>query len=382
MARKLVCLLLSVGLVAMFAACSDDDEKPKDAFVYPDAGPDGPVPDTAPDMAPTEGGTDIATDVETDIPAAAQYSILLGLVEYVGKTSPNAPTARIGKYLANVSRSSPADPLNKPDFIDNPAPPNCSAYKWTATTPPLGNAWDAGKLTITGHVTGATSVYIDYDDMGASCTPACTPPQYCKTDGTCGTPSAIPATIELTRGLVAGTTNQYQYTWNLPSTTILPGASFFDANTKLTMAAAGGADIPAWSIPNVAVGAAPTLKSTTDLTALDPAAIKIEWDGTLLAGTALVAISIQAHLADDSEGVNITCSTLAVAGSKDIPAAALALIPTPGTTADKALVIQTAVLGMTITGPTETWGSASVGAGQGVLGVTCRTPTGVVPCPD
>jgi hypothetical protein len=330
------------------------------------------------DGAPLDAGPppDAKPQVDTGPP---QYSVQLGLLEYTGKESPTGPTVTMGRYLAVVSRLSPPDPLNAPDFIGAPSPPNCTAYKWTATQPKKGNAWDAGKLTITGHKTGANVVYIDGADMGAGCAPACTPPQYCKVNGTCGVPPALPATFEFTRQLVPGTTNRYEYRGNLPAWFVLPGDSWFDTATTLDISAAGGADVSAFSKTGVTVASAPTLKSTTDLTALDPAAITIEWN-TPVPGAALVAAGIQAYLADHSETVEITCTSLAVTGSTDVEAGALALIPTPSAT--NPLVIQTVVLGLSAVGSSsETWGEWLVGAGRGVFGQTCRSASGVVPCP-
>jgi hypothetical protein len=294
------------------------------------------------------------------------YSALVGVVEYVGKKSPDGGPVRSVTTLSNIEQL--GHPQIKPDFADKPTPPNCTAYKWAAGGAPNQSAWDAGKLTITGHKTGATVVYLDGDDVGTGCSPACAATQYCKKDGTCGNLTPVPASIECDRKQI-GTTGLYMYDCGLPSTAVLPVGSIFDANTKMDVSAAGGADVGAFSETGITPGATPNV--TTNLFTLDPKnGIKIEWDNTVAA--ALAVIAIRAQLLDGSEFAMITCSEVAMIGSKDIPAGALNLLPTP--TATNPLVMQVAVSGVNLKGTNQTWGAYKVGAGQGVFGVSVAMP--------
>ena len=356
MLRKLVVGMAALGVVALLVGCSDDDKPKPDLYQPPDAGVDSTVdataPDMAQDMAPAEASVDATpqeASVDAGVDTGPKYSALVGMAEYVGNSfGPDAGTVRLLRPLANVER---ADPVIKPDFIDSPTPPNCLGYKWTATTLPNRSAWDAGKLTITGH---ATSLYVDGDN------PA--------------TPAPLPATVECTRVAMPGSTTLFTYDCGLPLKTVLPVASAFTAATKLTIGAAGGADVPAFSETNVAVGAAPTV--TTDLSALDPSAgITIQWNGSVNA--TLVSVVMRGMLADGSEYAEITCSQLALLGQKVIPPGALALLPTPGAT--NPLIIQTFVAGLAVGGKSVTWGDYKVGAGQGVWGATCRLASGLCP---
>jgi len=356
MLRKLVSGMAALGVVALLVGCSDDDKPKPDLYQPPDAGVDSTVdaatPDMAQDMAPTEASVDTTpqeASVDAGVDTGPKYAVLAGMAEFVGNSfGPDAGTVRLLMPLSGVERP---DPVIKPDFANGAAPPRCIGYKWTATTLPNRSAWDAGKLTITGH---ATSLYVDGDN------PA--------------TPAPLPATIECTRTAMPGSTTLFTYDCGLPQKTVLPVSSAFTSTTKLTVGATGGADVPAFSWPNLAVGEAPTV--TTDLSALDPSAgITIQWNGSVAA--ALVVIVMRASLADGSESAEITCSQLAVLGQQVIPAGALALLPTPGAT--NPLVIQTFVAGLAVGGKSETWGTYTVGAGQGPWGATCRLASGLCP---
>jgi hypothetical protein len=353
MLRRLVAVLAALGLLAL-AACSDDDNgKKPDTYRPPDAGVDTTPPmEAGTDMAPADAGPE-ATPGEAGVEAGAdtgpKYSALVGIAEYTGSPGGDAGPIRLLRGLANVERP---DPTIKPDFIDSPTPPNCYGYKWTATTLPNRSAWDAGKLTIKGH---KTVVYVDGDNPG--------------------TPTPLPATIECTRKQMPGSTTLYYYDCGLPEKTVLPVSSAFESTTTLEIGAAGGTDVPAFSETGVGVAGVPTLK--TDLTTLDPGAgIKIEWDPAV-PNALLVSVVIRAMLKDGSEFAEITCSQLAVAGDKAIPAGAIALLPTPGAT--NPLIMQTFVAGLAAQGKGTTWGDYKVGAGQGVFGVTCRLASGLCP---
>jgi hypothetical protein len=357
--------ILTVGLLSWLAACSDDDKPVPDTWSpIEDTGPE---PDTvSPDAGPgLEAGTD-AEPMEAGSDAGPQYSALVGAVEYVGKKSPDGGAIRMVQTLAAVDYVN--HPTIKPDFIDKPTPPNCTAYRWAASGQKNASAWDAGKLTITGHQTGATVVYLDGDDVGTGCTPACAATEYCNKDGTCGNLTPLPASIECDRKQI-GTTGLYTYDCGLPSTTVLPAGSMFDANTKMDVSAAGGADVGAFSETGIDPGEAPNV--TTNLFTLDPKnGIKIEWDTSVSAHLAVIAI--KARLADNSEFTDITCSAAAMIGSQDIPQGALDKLPTP--TATNPLIMQVAVSGVKLKGTNQTWGAYKVGAGKGVFGVSIVTP--------
>lgn len=337
MVRKMMFGFVVLGLVAFIGACSDDDVVPDTGM--PDQAVDMPVADAGVDMAPTETAPDMAP-TETAPDASPKYALLVGAAEFLGKATPDGGMVRLGTFLTNVERP---DPVIKPDFIDAPKPPNCYAYTWKKTGFKNRNAWEAGKLSITGH--DKTATYMDGNNPAA--------------------PVALPETIECTRKQVTGSTTLWQYSCGLPEKMVLPDKSMFPATGTLTMSSTGGADVPAWSVAGVTVAEAPVV--STDLTTLDPTAgVEIKWDATVKAG--LVLAWLKTQKADGSEFADVVCTGLAGAGSKKFPAAALALIPKGSPT--NPTVIQALVVGLNPGGKTDTWGSVTVAAGKGVFGVT------------
>lgn len=352
MARALVSLM-AVSLL-LLAACSDDDKPKPDLYVVPDMGVDVPI--TNPE-AGAEAGLDAGVEASVDVgpDAGPQYSGLIIAAEVEGRATPGPPPPDAGpptKLLSLSVAFSTPDPTGKikPDFIDSPAPPNCTGYKWSAGGAPNATTGDVGKVSFTGH---ATVPWVNADNLTQQ--------------------GMLPATIECNRAQL-GTSGLYRYDCGLPITTVLPAGSWITDTTKISVTGAGGADIPAFSEANMAAAPIVKAKASFDMNQIDPSAITAEWETTT---AALVAIKISASLKDGSEFAEITCSQLGVAGNKTIPAAALALLPTP--TATNPLIIRTSLVGFTPVKGQGSWGSYLAAVGRGTFGVSCRLPSGQCP---
>jgi hypothetical protein len=337
-------------LAAVAAGCSDDSIAKLDLR--------RDISSTVDKSPVTEGTVNkdgTKKDSTKDQTATKQFSGQLIVAQSSGRTTYGPPpSVDAGAsiyatiFAAEAYFLSSTNANDKPDFIDSPAPPNCVAYHWTATSPIKRETGDAGKITIAN----LKSVqYLDGDNLGAG-------------------PKTLPTSIDCTRKQVGGL---WFYDCGLPNSMILL-APAIDDSSALDFTIAGGTDVAAFSEKAVATGPVVKPKSSFDMNQLPLTNIKAEWETTT---AALVAIDIIANLKDNSEFGRISCSALGMLGSKDIPAAALAVLPKP--TATNPLILRSALIGFNVKGSKAAWGDYTIGVGRGAFGVSCWTPAGNCP---
>ena len=355
--RSSLKLLLSVGLVGVAGAvgCSSTSTTKADSGMAMDM---GPTADAGPTADKGMTGDMKMGDGKAPDAAGPTFSGTLAVVEVSGRTGWAAPGPDAGpptKFLSvQMGFAPPPSATVKPDFVDNPAPPNCVAYKWDGTGAPSRTTGDGGKVKITGH----NSTGVVWVDANAT-----TP-----------TPTPLPATIECNRVSIP-TTSLFMYNCGLAGTTVLPAASALLDTSKISIDVEGGKDVAAFSEKDLAM--APVLEpaDTFKLNAIDPSAgVTAAWKTTT---APLVAINIDASLKDGSKRALITCTAIAAAMSKAIPKAALDLLPTPTNT--NPLIISTSITALSIKAGAKAWGSYTAAIGRGTIGVSCRLASSACP---
>ena len=210
---------------------------------------------------------------------------------------------------------------------------------------------DAGDITVTGH---KVVKYVDADN------PA--------------TPKDLPATITCKRKQL-GSTGRYAYDCGFHERTMLTGGSWISDTTKLTISAAGGKQISAFTEKDLVPSPLIKPASTFDMNQVDPTGIKVEWQSVK---ASMVGVVFTTHLKDDSEIFQLRCSQLASVGSITVPKAALAMFPKP-VKVDNPLIISTVMVAMNPSAfPSKKmpWGTAIVAVGRGTIGMSCRMPDG------
>jgi len=248
----------------------------------------------------------------------------------------------------------------QPDYLDQGIPPFCMAFRWPADGVPNINAADAGKITIEGH--GAPKHF----------TWGVQPPP---------TPEDTPSTISCARGPIPDT-SLHAYQCSIDPVVGLVG-SMIEDETELSIAAAGGEHIGAFSETGLKAPRAVTPAGTFDLNQVDLSnGVVAQW---LAEDADTVLIELFAQLIDGatpgrppSEFAQVLCLEPAKNGRKELPAGALSVLPQPS--GAQALMIQTSLVGTQLRQSAAGWGSSMVGAGRGTFGITCRTANGDL-CP-
>ena len=291
-------------------------------------------------------------------PALGVFSIT-GLVVEVDGILPNITGSTTSSASILLTRVSFARPFPPPSYLDGLTPPNCTGVEFTTAKLPGGNATDGGNMTFAGlQPTVSPTVLVDLLNPMMAMT-------------------SLTGDIVCSQGpddsASPGESN-IRHDCNVPTFALLaqPMASVFGPGTSVNISVTGGSETGDFSVQGL-----PAPAPLRPAGAFNPNAIDllrpviVEWTPIADPGQPLAMIEILAVQQDATgRSAQILCFEPMASGRKEIPAGALALIPTPTPSAPAPVLLNTSIAAVTVVPGSEGWGSYLVGIGRGTIGQT------------
>ncbi len=294
----------------------------------------------------------IACDEGVDPPALGVFQVS-GIIAELDGFGVTASGPGPGRLL--LVRSAFTRPAAPPDFIDSTSVPNCVGYAFTLANLPGGDSTSGGDLTFSGlsptMPNGTVRDQILMVDVPLPTTPVCA-----EVPDTTGEPGS----------------SGIRHECNVPSVGFMgvPLSAFGDG-ASITISGGGGSQIGAFTSLPLPVPPVLTASGAFNLFNVVPAdGVVAEWSEV---PAPLVLIEILAFR-DDGAGAQILCIDVMTAGQKEIPSAALALVPPP-TPTEGLLNVFTSLAAVNFDTGDGGWGTYFVGVGRGTFGLTQIPPS-------